>query len=1361
MQGTYWLTVLPETSQLRPRIKRALRGIDDEARVNPTVDDRQAESSGRRFGGKFRRGFDASGAATPKVDDRQAERAGSSFGAKFRKGFEASASNLGATARLIGAGFTGASDATRSMVRNVGTAATVLGVATKATKGLAFWLGGAATGLKVVAGASLAKVAGMLGFTARMAGQLASNVTRVTSAILLLATVGKVLGFMSRAAKWMALLTVGSAALIGVVSALASQLGGALVAALTVVGSAAGVAAGALVGILGPAIATAKLAFKGLGEGAKAFQESMKDVWGPADEAFSKMIGQRMGPLLTQFRELKMAVTDAFSGALTPAMNSAAGVMQKMQPAMTAMATTLGRIGSEVAGAIASPANMSALDKMFAASNQFIGSLSPGLQSLVSGLVQFASTAADTFKGVGAGISEQLTKFGDWLRGISPAQMILAFQALKLMVTNVWNVLKPVIQGIRDIGAVSAPALAPGFQAIGQAIGQAVPGLVQMSQVLMPALSQVMERLAPVLPALVQAFTPWAGVLAAVAPPLASIVAQMAPLAPLVMLAVGAVKLFGAGMIVANTAAAAYSIGLGVFAAATGRSAASLGANVIALGAHRAALIAGTVASRAFGVALAFATGPVGLVVAAVVAAGAAIWAFFAKTETGRKLWAQIWPAITNAVKVAWDWIKTTLSTAWQQIGPSLMKIGDIAKQAFGKFVEAAKSIWTAIQPAIAWIGRLWLSVQKFQFTVAIAALKALGAAIGWLWTNVVVPAFNGIAAAVSTWWSAVQVVWGAATTAIGWVGDKVMWLWHNVAEPAFSAIGSVVSTWWSGVQAVWDLFTTALDKVSTGVGALKDGFVTAFNAIKDVVLGVWDKIKGVIDSIGNGIGAVVDKLRGAPIIGNLIPGHADGRAPGFASGRPASLSRSGRLSGPGTGTSDSILAMLSNGEGVVKESAMRGGGATVVAALNSGWVPSAEFLRGMLPGFAEGRGPDISVAEQLVGTKYSQAQRFDCSGVVARIINGALGMGGGLMSTKNARQWLSERGFVDGSGGPGQIRVGWYDHGPNPNDGHMAMTLSDGRNAESGGRNGVFTIGAGAAGADDPQFDNHMYLPQLFGEGAATGGAVSSLGRAVSAGGGGSYRAATSSELSTSAGRVESANSAVTQANQAVDDRTYARDKAQRRLDDLKAQGKDTADAQHSLDVANRELKDATDKQAKAKDKAAKAEQDDADLRSQGVQDAQAAGDKKSSNGFGDLGKAFAGGIFETIGLDGSFLSNPFEWPTIKSAMAGVNWLGKALMGDESGSAGGGAASDLGGGLVSAFADSAGLDVANLNPAAADISAAPASAVAPDTTQHGAGAGAAPGPAVVIENAGMDPTALSNKLSAEFNARTRTTKVH
>lgn len=131
--------------------------------------------------------------------------------------------------------------------------------------------------------------------------------------------------------------------------------------------------------------------------------------------------------------------------------------------------------------------------------------------------------------------------------------------------------------------------------------------------------------------------------------------------------------------------------------------------------------------SYALSTAIAIATSPITLVIAAVAAAGLALWAFFTKTETGRKLWEKIWPAITNAVRVAWDWIKNTFATAWSAISPVLSQIGTVAKEAFGKFVEATKTVWTAIQPAIAWVGRLWLAIAKLQFGVAIGALKALG----------------------------------------------------------------------------------------------------------------------------------------------------------------------------------------------------------------------------------------------------------------------------------------------------------------------------------------------------------------------------------------------------------------------------------------------------------------------------------------------------------------------------------------------------------------------------------------------------------------------------------------------------------
>lgn len=1299
MQGTYWLTVLPETSQLRPRIKRALRGVDDDARVTPTVDDRNAEPAGRKFGEKFRKGFERSGA-----------------------------SKIGAAARLIGGGFKFASDQAGSLVRHVGLAATAIGVAARITKGFAASLLVASTGLKYVAGISLTRLGVALGVTAKLAGRLATQITRVTSAILVLSAVGKLLSFMNRAAKLMSILTIGTALLIGTVSALASVLGGALVAALVAVGSAIGVAAGAMVGLLGPAITVAKIGFKGLSEGAKAFAESMADIWGPADEEFNKMIGQRMGPLLTAFRDLRMEITDNFSQSLVGPFEWMGGAIGKLTPRLGGLATTMGNVFGEIAGGINNSVINGDFDKMIAASDRFFQNFlgNSGLEGLTSGLVAFAATAADTFAGTGKGINQALLDAGNWLRNINPAQMTAAFVSLKQQVMNVWNVLKPIVVGIRDIGAVSAPALAPGFKALGGAIAEAVPGLVRMSEILMPALSQVMERLAPVIPALVTAFTPWAGVLARIAPPIAEIVAKLAPLAPLLLVTVGAVKAMAIGIALYNTAM------------------------LIAANATKIWTAAQWLWNAAF------AASGIGTIIVAVAALGVALWAFFTKTETGRKLWDKIWTGIKTTFNTVWTWLKTTLANAWTQIGPSVMKIGAVAKQAFGTFVEAVKQVWTAIQPAVAWLGRLWMSVSKIQFGVAIAALKALGTAISWLWTNVVVPAFQGIAATIASWWSGTQQVWAAAQPAISALGDVIMWLWNSVAVPAFNAISGAVTGFWDSAKDVWDKFTGALDFVGGKLSGFKDAFVTGFNAIKDVVTNVWNTIGGIIDKIGNGIGNVVDKLRGIPGLGSLIPGAADGKPSGFATGRPASLSRSGVVRGPGTGTSDSILAMISNDEGIVKASAMRGGGAALVAALNSGWVPSAEYLHGMVPGFAGGKGPDISVAEQLAGTPYSQGQRFDCSGTVARVINGALGADGGLMTTKNAREWLASRGFVEGTGGPGQMSVGWYDRGPNPNDGHMAMTLSDGRNAESGGKNGVFTIGAGAAGADDAQFDNHMYLPQMYGEGDSAAGA---LGSSTSAGGGGSFRSATSKELSASAGRVDTANTSLKNANQSVDDRTYARDKAQRRLDKLRAEGKDTADAQHSLDVANRELTDATERQTKAKDKATRAEQDYATLQSQGVEDASAAGGGKSSGDFGDLGSSLWGGLLETIGLDGSLFSNPFEWPMVKSAMAGVNFLGSMLSGgsEEGGAAAGGGAGGIGD-LLGGLTDGIGLD--SLNPGGSNI-AAPATNVAPDTTRHGSGGGQAPGPGVYIENAGMSPTDVANKLTAEQNARTRTTKVH
>ncbi|QFG08409.1 endolysin [Mycobacterium phage Yunkel11] len=1367
MAATYYLTILPETSKIVPGIRRAARAAD-----NITVH--------------------------PRVDHRQAQRDGREYGNRFQRGFASAAAGIGASLRGVTAGFRMANDTAASVVRHVGTIASVVGVASRMTRGMALSLLGAASALRLVAGTSLMGLAGGLTLVARTAGWASREITRVTSAILVLAAVGKLLNFMTRAAKMMALFTVGASLAIGVVSALATTVGQVLVGALTLVGSAAGVAAGAIVGILGPAIAVAKIGFKGLADGAKAFADSMKDSWGEADEAFNKMVGERMGPLLTAFRSLRMEIVDNFSGALQPAFGWLGGALDGMRPKLGGLATTLGNIGGEIAGTLNNLAAQGVFDQMIGASDRFFQNFlgESGIAGLTGGLVEFANTAANTFADTGAGINETLLKAGEWLRNIDGAQMKLVFETLKVQIQNVMSVLGPVVDGIRQIGSVTAPALAPGFQAIGAAIREALPGLVQMAQILMPALSQVMQNLAPVLPALVQAFTPWAGTLATIAPVLATIVANLAPMAPYLMIAVGAVKAIGIAMVVTNAAMAAWSVAQGVMALATGAGTASLGANTIALTAYRVAAVASTVASYALGAAIAVATGPIGLVIAAVVAVGAALWAFFTKTETGRKMWEKIWPAIVNAAKVAWDWIKNAFSSAWEAIQPVLQRIGELARTAFSALGNAIKSVWNFIQPAVAAFGRFYAALVKWQFNNVVTALKVLGSVISWLWQNVVTPAFSAIGNVIGVWWQGVQIVWDAATTAIGWVGDKIMWLWQNVATPAFAAIGNVVSTWWAGVQVVWDMFTGALDKIGAGVGVFKDGIVNAFNAIKDVITTVWSKIGGIWDKIVGGIGTVTDALKGAG--GKLLSAVGlDGGATGGVADNGRVLRRyagGGRISGPGTGTSDSILGFpamvrVANGE-FITNARTTAQYLPLLQALNAG-MPLADVLAQLLPRFADGGMVSADQLSQFAsgveGAPYEWGgvNWGDCSGAVSAIANYATGRDpfGSRFSTASMDNELAKRGFESGLGPAGSLNIGWYNGGPQ--GGHTSATLPDGTNFEMGGARGNGQFGGSAAGANDPQYTNHAHLPPEWFDGLDGGSPT--LGSSYSpAGASGSYKSATSSQLSSSARKVDSARTSAKNANQAVDDATYRRDKAQQRLDEAKAKGKGVDDAQHSLDVANRELADAQERAAKQRDKLTEAEAADEELRTKGKFVEGGVASEGGGLSGADFGKTFVSGVLESIGLDGSLFSNPLEWPTVKSLMAGVNFAGGLLAGNEQGSVAGP------GGFASGVGEAVGLEglltqipagVANpaagwtaqsgspalspgqFNPATAGGSTLAEGAVnamsafAPSATQHGQSGGAAPGPSGDVNfngPVGMDPQALRTEFRTEMNARSR-----
>ncbi|WP_182349322.1 tape measure protein [Tomitella gaofuii] len=225
--------------------------------------------------------------------------------------------------------------------------------------------------------------------------------------------------------------------------------------------------------------------------------------------------------------------------------------------------------------------------------------------------------------------------------------------------------------------------------------------------------------------------------------------------------------------------------------------------------------------------------------------------------------------------------------------------------------------------------------------------------------------------------------------------------------------------------------------------------------------------------------------------LANIVAGirYADATYGDIANIWPKTLgyATGGLAVGPGTGTSDDILARISNGEFVVNAQATQAN-LPLLQALNAGWVPPAALLHEMLPGYATGGLVNVkdlvNFARGVEGQPYDWGgvQWGDCSGAVSALARYANGLDpwGGRFATGNAREALTGLGFVDGVGPDGSLSVGWFNGGPW--GGHMAATLPDGTHFEMGGVRGDGQFGGGAAGADDGQFTDHMHLgPDFF----------------------------------------------------------------------------------------------------------------------------------------------------------------------------------------------------------------------------------------------------------------------------------------
>lgn len=271
---------------------------------------------------------------------------------------------------------------------------------------------------------------------------------------------------------------------------------------------------------------------------------------------------------------------------------------------------------------------------------------------------------------------------------------------------------------------------------------------------------------------------------------------------------------------------------------------------------------------------------------------------------------------------------------------------------AYNRFEWFRKIVDTVVQ---AWVGYMrvmgaaimWLWENAIQ-----PAALAIGRAFMWLWRNVLVPAWNGILAVIQFVWPIIQVIFSAWLTWMGILGAALMFLWTDVVRPVWQFIQAIISVVWTAVQIIFGLWQVQLRYLGAVFMFLYTNFVRpAFNLVAEVISTVWNqRVKPVLTLVGDFISREVapafrrgvdllifwwealrdglkrpikfvietvinEGLLGAYrwIAGKLDLPNKDIRVP-----MPAGFATGGHVRGPGSGTSDSIMARLSNGEYII-----------------------------------------------------------------------------------------------------------------------------------------------------------------------------------------------------------------------------------------------------------------------------------------------------------------------------------------------------------------------------------------------------------------------------------------------------------
>ena len=291
------------------------------------------------------------------------------------------------------------------------------------------------------------------------------------------------------------------------------------------------------------------------------------------------------------------------------------------------------------------------------------------------------------------------------------------------------------------------------------------------------------------------------------------------------------------------------------------------------------------------------------------------------------------WPKLANTIIGAWQSVVAFFATLPALIG--------------GLFAGLWTQVTTAAQTAATFVTTAWNGLLTF-----FASLPALvGGFFVALWLLITTGAGIAATATVTAWNAMVAFFAGLPKT----IGDFFVALWASVSAGVTAAAQWVIDRW-NEALAFFASLPGKIGQVFVDVGtAIQDAFNSAVDAVKktlsDFASAAMSYIQPIIDGLKN--------------IGILSASSGGG-----GGGVTQTLAGGGAVRGPGTSTSDSIPAWLSNNEYVVKAKSVAKYGKGFMDAVNSGRVSLQGLQRfaagGLVTPFTQ---PRLALASPSAGS--------------------------------------------------------------------------------------------------------------------------------------------------------------------------------------------------------------------------------------------------------------------------------------------------------------------------------------------------------------------------------------------------------